>query len=107
MTLAIETKNLNYRAGRGLKAFQLSNLSMNVPVGSVYGFLGPNGSGKTTTIRLLLGLLKADSGAISVFGEEMPKNYPSVLSRVGYVPERPHLHPTLTIQESIELHRAF
>jgi ABC-2 type transport system ATP-binding protein len=107
MTLAIETTDLQYRTGRGSKAFEVSRLSMRVPRGAVYGFLGPNGSGKTTTIRLLLGLLKPHGGSITVLGEEMPKNYPSVLSRTGYVPERPHLYPSLTIQEAMELHRAF
>src|SRR5438067_217891 len=107
MTLAIETTDLRYRAGRGPKAFEVSRMNMRVQRGSVYGFLGPNGSGKTTTIRLLLGLLKPDGGTITMLGEEMPKQYPSVLSRTGYVPERPHLYPTLTVTEAIELHRAF
>ena len=107
MTLAIETTDLRYRAGRGNKAFHVSGLNMRVPLGSVYGFLGPNGSGKTTTIRLLLGLLRPEGGAISVLGETMPQHYASVLSRTGYVPERPHLYQSLTIREAIELHRAF
>ena len=107
MTLAIETADLQYKAGRGNNAFQVSHLSMRVPRGSVYGFLGPNGSGKTTTVRLLLGLLKPDAGTITVLGEEMPKHYPSVLARTGYVPERPHLYTSLTVQEAMELHRAF
>ena len=105
--LAIETKNLRYRAGRGPKAFDLSDVSLRVPTGSVYGFLGPNGSGKTTTIRLLLGLLKPDAGSINVLGEAMPDHYETVLAKVGYVPERPHVYPMLTVQEAIELHRAF
>ena len=107
MTLAIETTDLRYKAGRGAKAFEVSRLNMRVPRGAVYGFLGPNGSGKTTSIRLLLGLLKADGGSITVLGEEMPKHYPSVLSRTGYVPERPHLYASLTVQEAMDLHRAF
>ena len=107
MTLAIETSNLTYRAGRGGKAFEVSNLAMRVPTGSVYGFLGPNGSGKTTTIRLLLGLLRPAAGQITVLGEAMPVEYASVLARVGYVPERPHLYPSLTIREAMDLHRSF
>lgn len=107
MSLAIETKNVTYRAGRGPKAFELSRMSMHVPVGSVYGFLGANGSGKTTTLRLLLGLSRAQSGSITVLGEEMPESYASVLARTGYVPERLHLYPTLTVQEVIDQHRAF
>lgn len=107
MTLAIETSGLRYRTGSGSKAFQVSELDMRVPRGAVYGFLGPNGSGKTTTIRLLMGLLKPEGGTITVLGEPMPARYPSVLARTGYVPERPHLYPTLTIREAIDLHRAF
>src|SRR5260370_7678346 len=80
---------------------------MHVLRGSVYGFLGPNGSGKTTTMRLLIGQIKADAGTITVLGEEMPKHYPSVLSKTGYVHERPHLYQGLTVSEAIALHRAF
>ena len=107
MSLAIETKGLAYRAGRGPKAFQISDLNLHVPVGAVYGFLGPNGSGKTTTIRLLLALVKADAGSITVLGESMPDHYERVLAKTGYVPERPHVYPSLTVREAIELHRAF
>jgi ABC-2 type transport system ATP-binding protein len=107
MPLAIETADLGYRAGRGAKAFEVRRLAMHVPAGAVYGFLGPNGSGKTTTIRLLLGLVKPDAGSIKVLGEAMPASYASVLSRVGYVPERPHLYQSLTVNEAVALHRAF
>src|SRR5687768_14923533 len=104
MTLAVETKDLRYSIG---KSFQVSQLDMHVPRRSVYGFLGPNGAGKTTTIRLLLGLLKSDGGSVSVLGQTMPDNYPSVLARTGYVPERPHVYPSLTVAEAIRLHAAF
>jgi ABC-2 type transport system ATP-binding protein len=107
MALAIETVGLSYRTGRSAKAFAVQRLDMHVPKGAVYGFLGPNGSGKTTTIRLLLGLLKPEAGRITVLGEEMPKNYPTVLARTGYVPERPHLYQSLTIAEALAQHRAF
>src|ERR1043166_2917420 len=107
MPLAIETAGLNYRTGRGPKAFEVRHLAMHVPKGSVYGFLGPNGSGKTTTIRLLLGLLKPESGTITVLGESMPASYASVLRRTGYVPERPHLYQSLAGGEALKLHRAF
>ena len=107
MTNAVETERLDYVAGRGEKAFRIANLSMHVPRGAVYGFLGANGSGKTTTFRLLLALLKADSGRVTVLGESMPDRYVSVLARTGYVPERPHVYPSLTVREAIDLHRAF
>ena len=97
MSLAIETRDLHYRPGRG---FQISNLNMHVPSGSLYGFLGPNGAGKTTTIRLLLGLLKPGGGSITVLGHAMPAEHVAVLARTGYVPERPHLYPTLSVDEA-------
>ncbi len=63
MTYAIETEQLRYRVG---KAFEIPALDLRVPTGSIYGFLGPNGSGKTTTIRLILGLLQPLRGRITV-----------------------------------------
>jgi ABC-2 type transport system ATP-binding protein len=104
---AVETEKLNYTAGRGEKAFRLTSLSMHIPRGAVYGFLGANGSGKTTTFRLLLSLLRPDSGRITVLGQAMPERYVDVLARTGYVPERPHVYPSLTVSEAIRLHRAF
>jgi ABC-2 type transport system ATP-binding protein len=104
MSFAIETRDLRFSLG---KTFHVSKLEMHVPRRSVYGFLGPNGAGKTTTIRLLLGLLKPLDGSITVLGQAMPDNYPDVLARTGYVPERPHVYPSLTVDEAIRLHRAF
>ncbi|MGH7670075.1 MAG: ABC transporter ATP-binding protein [Gemmatimonadaceae bacterium] len=104
MTFAVETEHLRYRAG---KNFALSDVNLHVPVGSIYGFLGPNGAGKTTTIRLLLGLLRPESGRITVLGAPMPAAYVDVLARVGYVPDRPHVHPSLTVAESMALHAGF
>ena len=104
MTLAIETQGLGYRAGA---QFALQDVNLRVPAGAVYGFLGPNGSGKTTTIRLLLGLLTPQAGTITVLGRDVPREIPVVLARTGYVPERPHLYPSLTVEESLAYHRAF
>ncbi len=104
MTNAIETRGLGYRAG---KNFEITDLSMSVPAGSLYGFLGPNGSGKTTTIRLLLGLLRPVRGEITVLGSRIPQQSPAMLARVGYVPERPHVYPSHTIEEALRYHAAF
>ncbi|HVX40477.1 MAG TPA: ABC transporter ATP-binding protein [Gemmatimonadaceae bacterium] len=104
MSYAIETRDLFYRPGKG---FQISNLHMHVPRGALYGFLGPNGAGKTTTIRLLLGLLRAQRGSISVLDRSMPAEHVAVMSRTGYVPERPHVYPTLTVDEALRFHAAF
>ncbi len=102
--LAIETNDLTYRAG---KDFELRELSLKVREGAIYGFLGPNGAGKTTTIRLLLGLQRANSGRISVLGHGVPRHVHRALAETGYVPERPHLYPYLTVGEAIRYHGAF
>ena len=104
MTNAIEIRQLHYRAGR---TFELKQLNLNVPSGAIYGFLGPNGSGKTTTIRLVLGLLRPLAGRITVLGDQIPDAAPRVLARVGYVPEHPHLDPTLTVRETLRFQAAF
>jgi ABC-2 type transport system ATP-binding protein len=104
MSNAIEIDGLRYRAGKG---FEIADLSLHVPTGAIYGFLGPNGSGKTTTMRLALGLLRPMAGRISVLGHAMPAKAPQVLARVGYVPEQPHLDPTLTLRETLRFQAAF
>jgi ABC-2 type transport system ATP-binding protein len=104
MSHAIEITRLQYRVG---KHFELKDLDLRVPTGAIYGFLGPNGSGKTTTIRLVLGLLRPLGGAITVLGDRMPEQHARVLARVGYVPEQPHLDPTLTVRELIDFQAAF
>ena len=71
-------------------------IDLAVPHGAVYGFLGPNGSGKTTTIRMLLGLLSADSGEIELLGSRVPREAARVLPRVGALIEGPAFHPYIT-----------
>lgn len=97
---AIETHNLSWRAN----GFRLDGLDLEVPAGSIYGFLGPNGSGKTTTIRLLLGMARPAWGTIRLLGDPVPGAMPSILARTGYVPERPHLYGHLTVGEATAYH---
>jgi ABC-2 type transport system ATP-binding protein len=104
MNEAIAIHGLRYRAGR---SFEIRDLDLHVPTGSIYGFLGPNGSGKTTTIRLILGLLRPLTGRITVLGRSVPASAPEVLARTGYVPEQPHLDPTLTVRETLRFQSAF
>ncbi|MEA3247953.1 MAG: ABC transporter ATP-binding protein [Gemmatimonadota bacterium] len=104
MSDAILTRNLAYRAG---KEFAIRDLAMTVKAGSIYGFLGPNGSGKTTVIRLLLGMLPAGDGTITVLGHDIPAGVHHALARTGYVPERLHLYPTLTVAETVRYTAAF
>jgi lantibiotic transport system ATP-binding protein len=72
-----------------------------VPRGAIYGFLGPNGSGKTTTIRMLLGLVNATSGGHELFGEPMPRAAGDVLPRVGALVEGPAFHPYLNGRDNL------
>ncbi|MGN6446976.1 ABC transporter ATP-binding protein [Amnibacterium sp.] len=84
--LAIETEGLGKRF-RGRDAVQ--GVALAVPTGSVFGFLGPNGSGKTTTIRMLLGLVNPTAGSASLLGAPMPRGAAGVLPRVGALVEGP------------------
>ena len=104
MNSAIELVGVGWRASR---TFALQDVSLRVPVGSIYGFLGPNGSGKTTTIRAFMGMLQPDHGEIRIFGKRVPQDMKAILARVGYVPERPHVYPALTVGEQLRLHSSF
>ncbi len=90
---AIATEGLSKRFGQQRA---VDGIDLSVPRGSVFGFLGPNGSGKTTTIRMLLGLVTASSGTATVLGETMPGNLHSVLPRVGALVEGPGFYPYLS-----------
>ncbi len=74
----------------------VDRIDLEVPDGAVYGFLGPNGSGKTTTIRMLLGLISATAGEIRLLGRPMPAGARRVLPRVGALVEGPAFHPYLS-----------
>ena len=91
--LSIETRGLTKRFGQQLA---VDGVDLAVPKGAVFGFLGPNGSGKTTTIRLLLGLATATGGSMRVLGEEMPRKLGDVLPRVGALVEGPAFYPFLS-----------
>ncbi|MDO9589936.1 MAG: ABC transporter ATP-binding protein [Microcella sp.] len=91
--LAIETHRLTRRFGA---QSAVTEIDLAVPRGSVFGFLGPNGSGKTTTIRMLLGLIEPTAGESLVLGEPMPSAWRSVLPRVGALVEGPAFAPYLS-----------
>jgi ABC-2 type transport system ATP-binding protein len=74
----------------------VDGIDLEVPAGSVFGFLGPNGSGKTTTIRMLLGLIAPTAGEVELLGEPMPKAQLAVLPRVGALVEGPAFYPFWT-----------
>ena len=104
MSDAISLRHVAYRPA---KEFAIRDLNMTVPTGAIYGFLGPNGSGKSTTIKLLLGMQVAAEGTIEVLGHAIPQSAPQALARIGYVPEKPHLYPSLTVGEMIAHHGVF
>jgi len=89
----VQTRGLTKRFG-GQNI--LNGIDLSVPKGAVFGFLGPNGSGKTTTIRILLGLATATSGEVEVLGRSIPKFLPEVLPRVGALVEGPGFYPFLS-----------
>ena len=90
---AVATAGLTKRFGRQVAVDAIDLL---VPDGAVYGFLGPNGSGKTTTIRMLLGLVTPSAGTVRMLDRPMPGGAGSVLPRVGALVEGPAFHPYLT-----------
>jgi ABC-2 type transport system ATP-binding protein len=92
-TAAVATTGLTKRFRRQIA---VDRIDLEVPGGAVYGFLGPNGSGKTTTIRMLLGLIAPTAGEISLLGSPMPAASRRVLRRVGSLVEGPAFHPYLS-----------
>lgn len=97
--LAISTTGLTKRFRGGQVA--VDDLALAVPTGSVYGFLGPNGSGKTTTIRMLLGLVSPTAGEAELLGRRMPASGAEVLPRVGALVEGPAFHPYLSGRDNL------
>jgi len=79
----------------------VDNLSLEVPMGSIYGFIGPNGSGKTTTLRMIMNILYPDRGKILLFGEQQ---IGSCLNRLGYLPEERGLYRKMKVKELISFY---
>jgi ABC-2 type transport system ATP-binding protein len=100
----IEARGLRkeYRRLRGGRTVALDGLDLEVPEGGVFGFLGPNGSGKTTTIRCLLGLVSQSSGECRVLGADK-KALPSVIGRIGSIVEAPAFFPRFSGRRNLEL----
>ena len=94
MAIQIKAMTKHYRG-----ELAVDHLSLDVPVGSVYGLLGENGAGKSTTIKSILGLVQPDSGSIATLGIDPSRYGLEVRRRVGYVPEQPHLYDTMSVSE--------
>jgi len=98
MTLAIDVKDLSKKFGT-LQA--VDHVSIQIEQGHITGFLGPNGSGKTTTLRMLCGLLTPDSGSGQVLGLDFPCEAEAIKRRTGYMTQRFSLYEDLTIEENL------
>jgi ABC-2 type transport system ATP-binding protein len=97
ITLKLEQVEKSIRGKRIIKG-----MSFSVRAGEVFGFLGPNGSGKTTTIRMMVGLIRPTSGRITVCGYDIQKQPTKALAKVGSIVENPELYPYLTGMENLE-----
>lgn len=97
--LVIRARGLSKRFGQ-LSAVE--KLDLSVPRAEVFGFLGPNGCGKSTTIRMLCGLLLPSEGEVEVLGYQIPRDAEELKRRIGYMTQKFSLYEDLTVQENLE-----
>src|SRR3954470_8732940 len=104
VTAVLEISGLRktYRSRKGTRR-ALDGFDMVVEAGQVHGFLGPNGSGKTTTLRTLLGLIKPNGGRMSILGRQVPEHLPEVAGRVGAIVESPQFFGNFTAKDTLAL----
>jgi len=101
--IEVEGLRKEYRRLLGGRTTAVDGLDLSVPEGGVFGFLGPNGSGKTTTIRCLLGLVRASAGRTALLGAS-PHALTGVIDRVGSMVEAPAFFPNFSGRRNLELH---
>ena len=101
MTAAVEIRDLTRRFG---DLVAVRALSLRIEQGEIFGLLGPNGSGKTTTIRMLCGLLEPTEGSAMVAGIEVAKDPDRIKERIGYMSQRFGLYEDLTLEENLEFY---
>jgi ABC-2 type transport system ATP-binding protein len=97
--IAIQARGLTKRFG---PVTAVDHLDLNVPRSMIYGFLGPNGSGKTTAIRMLCGLLTPTEGGATVLGFDVPGDADALKPKIGYMTQKFSLYADLTVQENLE-----
>ena len=102
MVAVLETEGLTRRFGRLLA---VDDLNLRVDEGDIYGFLGLNGAGKTTSIRMCLNLIRPTAGRVRVFGQDLGSSFISIMSRVGALVELPAYYPHLSARVNLELLR--
>jgi ABC-2 type transport system ATP-binding protein len=105
MSAVLEIQGLEktYRSRRRGVRKALDGFDMVVESGQVHGFLGPNGSGKTTTLRTVLGLIKPNGGRMTVLGREVPAALPEVAGRIGAIVESPQFFPHFSARDTLSL----
>lgn len=91
-----------YKNGRGIK-----NISFAVEKGDVVGLLGPNGSGKTTTMKIILGLCAADSGSVTAFGKNVEDSFEEFMSKTGSLIEAPSIYTYLSAEDNLKIAARF
>ena len=97
----LELKNVNKTFGRRKV---IDNISLDVKEGEIYGFLGPNGSGKTTTIKMILRLIDSDSGEIKVNGFDTKKQFEKAMECIGAIVENPDMYKYMSGIDNLKLH---
>jgi ABC-2 type transport system ATP-binding protein len=100
--LEISGLQKTYRSRKGVRR-ALEGFDMVVEAGQVHGFLGPNGSGKTTTLRTLLGLIKPNGGDMAILGRPVPQNLPEVAGQVGAIVESPQFFGNFSARDTLSL----
>lgn len=98
---AVVTKDLTRRFGTFTA---VDRVNFRIPAGSVYGFLGPNGSGKTTTIRMLCGILEPSAGSATVLEVDLVSGREAIKSRLGYMSQKFSLYDDLTVEENLDFY---
>ncbi|MGI9400365.1 MAG: ABC transporter ATP-binding protein [Rhizobiaceae bacterium] len=98
-TIAVDAKGITKKFG---DFTAVNNLDLSIEEGTIYGFLGPNGCGKTTTMRLLTGLLTPTDGSIEVLGLTLPKHAEELRFRIGYMTQTFSLYRDMTVQENLK-----
>ncbi|MEU0154270.1 ATP-binding cassette domain-containing protein [Micromonospora fulviviridis] len=101
--LEIEGLRKTYRSRKRGVRHALDGFDMRVEAGQVHGFLGPNGSGKTTTLRTLLGLIRPNGGRMAILGQELPQALPAVAGQVGAIVESPQFFPHFSARDTLGL----
>ena len=101
--IEVEGARKTYRRFRRPPHTAIDGLDLSVPQGGVHGFLGPNGSGKTTTIRMLLGLVRPDAGELRLLGRPVPEGLPESVAEVGALVETPLFFPNFSGRLNLEL----